>query len=248
MTSRVWLQALRRRSDAAWLLRHGYVGELKRSIGIRLHSRTVSIGVRRDVEVPWTARAPRIDVEVRPLWGDDDLSFLDPTPEMSGPEVTMCLGLRRLARVAPEHAWIAVAPGNTPCYIQWFIPYTDPSLIGACWGSLFPTLRPGEALIEGAYLARTHRGNGIMAYAIDRIAREAREAGIQCLLGYVKRDNIASLKSCLRAGLAPYAEREEVWSLFRRRVYFRPIAPGVPVARTDTVSGPAVGGVSANPG
>ena len=139
----------------------------------------------------------------------------------------MCVGLRHRARVEPETCWVAEASDGRLCYIQWLIPYHRGWFVAAEWGDLFPPLRPGEALMEGGYTAPPYRGNGIMAYAMDQIARAAAAtSGIRWVLGFVHRDNIASLKSAQRAGLVPFLERVERWLLFRRTVRFRPPSAG----------------------
>jgi RimJ/RimL family protein N-acetyltransferase len=58
---------------------------------------------------------------------------------------------------------------------------------------------------------------------MSRIAERARDIGAQHVITFVARRNVASLKGCERAGFAPYVERRESWSLFRRRVRFLPL-------------------------
>ena len=62
-----------------------------------------------------------------------------------------------------------------------------------------------------------------MAHAMALIAEQARDLGVQQVITFVSKDNIASLKGCERAGFAPYLDRRESWTLFRWRVRFRPL-------------------------
>ena len=109
------------------------------------------------------------------------------------------------------------------CYMQWLIAARDNARVHARWGGLFPELKPHEALLEGAYTAESHRGKGVMSHAMALIAEKARDFGAHHVLTFVDRKNVASLKGCEKAGFAPYIQRRETWSLFRRRVHFLPL-------------------------
>jgi GNAT superfamily N-acetyltransferase len=107
--------------------------------------------------------------------------------------------------------------------MQWLILPRDNPRIRARWGDLFPPLGPDEALLEGAYTAETHRGRGIMAHAMARIAEQAQCLGARWAITFVGAGNLPSLKGCRKAGFAPYVERCESWRLFRRRVRCTPL-------------------------
>jgi GNAT superfamily N-acetyltransferase len=228
-------RAAKRWAVARRLVQRGFAGQLGRAVAVRFYSRTISLGLRRDLEVPHVTPLPRVEVAIRRLREGDDLSFLDPTPDTSGREAVFAAGLRELARREPGTAWVALGRDGVPCYIQWLFCGDELAIARQEWGDLLPLLAPGEALMEGAYLSARARGNGIMAYAIDHVARAARERGARWVLGFVHHDNFPSLKSGERAGLRPYVERLEAWRLFRRRVAFRFLAPSAPhpFARTS---------------
>ena len=214
----------RRWAVARRLLGEGFAAQLGRAVAVRLSSRTISLGLRRDLAIPVATPLPRVEVAIRRLLPGDDLSFLDPTPNMTGGEALCAAGLRDLARREPGAAWVALGRDGVPCYIQWLFYGSTLAVVRREWGDLFPVLAPGEALVEGGYVAASARGNGIMAYALDQIARLARVGGARWVLGFVQHNNVASLKSSGRAGLKPYMERVETWRLFRRHVTFRLVA------------------------
>jgi hypothetical protein len=89
---------------------------------------------------------------------------------------------------------------------------------------MLPRLAPGEALLEGAYTPDTHRGLGIMAHAMARIAEHAKELGASSVITFVAADNIASLKGCKKAGFYPYVERKVIWRYGRRQAVFTPLS------------------------
>ena len=189
----------------------------------RLYMRREAFGLRRDLSVPFEAPPAKIPVTVRPLRPDDDLSFIADDPELPAQAAREHIDQRLLLNADIPTCWIAVDSDGTACYMQWLIAARDNARIQAWWGGLFPELRPDEALLEGAYTADSHRGKGIMAHAMALIAEQARDFGAQHVITFVVKDNIASLKGCERAGFAPYIDREDSWTLFRRRVRFQPL-------------------------
>ncbi|MET0897031.1 MAG: GNAT family N-acetyltransferase [Mycobacterium sp.] len=173
--------------------------------------------------MPFAAPAAKIPVTVRPLRPDDDLAFLADSPDLSPQTAREHIDQRLLVNAGIPTCWIAVDSEGTPCYMQWLIAAHDNARIQSWWGGLFPELRPDEALLEGAYTADSHRGKGIMAHAMARIAEQASDFGAQYVITFVGHENVASLKGCERAGFTPYIDRDDRWFLFRRRVRFQPL-------------------------
>jgi len=186
----------------------------------------VSSGYREDplgtgpTDACATGKDPLI---VRPLRPDDDLSFIAEVPELAPQAARQRIDQRLLLTADIPTCWIAIDPDGTACYMQWLIAPRDNALVRARWGGLFPELQPDEALLEGAYTADSHRGQGIMSHAMARISERARDLGAQHVITFVGLENVASLKGCERAGFAPYVKRGDSWSLFHRRVRFQPL-------------------------
>src|SRR6476660_478665 len=192
-------------------------------VRVRLYSRREAVGLRRDLSVPLMAPPAKIPLIVRPLRPDDDLSFIAEVPELAPQAARQRIDQRLLLTADIPTCWIAIDPDGTACYMQWLIAPRDNALVRARWGGLFPELQPDEALLEGAYTADSHRGQGIMSHAMARISERARDLGAQHVITFVGLENVASLKGCERAGFAPYVKRGDSWSLFHRRVRFQPL-------------------------
>jgi GNAT superfamily N-acetyltransferase len=222
-------------SDVIGLIRSSYGRRrLRQAVRARLFSRCRAIGLGRILDVPFDAPPAKLPVDVRPLRPNDELSFLAVVPGLAPDSARGRLDQRRLLTANIPTCWIAADFRGSVCYMQWLITAQDNGRIRDRWGELFPTLEPDEALLEGAYTAETHRGQGIMSHAMARIAAEAGKLGARRVITFVHHANIASLKGCERAGFAPYIERREAWSLFRRRIRFLPLNGTPP--RSDTVS------------
>ena len=76
-------------------------------------------------------------------------------------------------------------------------------------------------LCEFSYTPERFRGHGIMAAALAEMIEQASLPGARWAITYVRTDNVASLKSCARAGFRPYMLRTESWRGFRLRQAFR---------------------------
>jgi hypothetical protein len=217
---------LDRLRDVVRLAREGHLHEALSLAWGRVHSDYVSYGLRRDLRRPHTPPRAAIELNVRPLSPTDSLSFLDAVPGATAEtELIRQNQLRLLAADIPT-CWIATEPSGAPCYMQWLITSRYNARIKAQWGGVMPQLRPDEALLEGAYTPESHRGLGIMAHAMARIAQQAEALGVSSVITFVAADNVASLKGCKKAGFDPYVERRVKWRLGVRRVEFTPLPDG----------------------
>jgi hypothetical protein len=199
----------------------------------RLYSRVVSIGVRRDFDV-FVAGDPahdlaavppaKIPLEVRPLRPDDDLSFIADDPGIDPRERQMRVDQRWLMGGDLPTPWVAVGPDGAVCFMTFMLTARDNAVIRARWGDLLPEIQPGEALVEGPFMAASGRGKGVMKDACRQILAQMRGDGMRYALGFIGEGNVASLKVAEYGGFEPFVKREESWFLFRRRVRFVPIA------------------------
>jgi len=210
--------------ELARLLRAGHGHRVARAIATRLSSRDIAFGLRRDLTVPLSPPAPRLQVHVRPLDPHDPLPFLDAdAPGIEGVVAFDRVRQRRLLDDGIGTCWVATAPAGEVCFMQWLIASSSNDRIQERWPKLFPVLGPDEALLEGAYTPEQYRGQGIMAYAVAVIAEHAADLGARWVVTFVGTDNIPSLKGCRRAGFTPYVERQEKWLLGRRTTRFTPL-------------------------
>jgi GNAT superfamily N-acetyltransferase len=199
------------------------------AIGTRLRSDTFALGLRRDLSRSHTAPPAKIPLSVRPLSLGDDLSMLSFESAALDPAVASERSAQwRMIQANLPRCWVAIGPDGKVCYMQWLIAPGDNRRIAARWGDLFPQLGPDEALLEGAYTGDAYRGQGIMAYAMSRIAEQAREFGARWVNTFVGVSNVASLKGCKKAGFMPYVRRTESWWLLYRRVRFERLPEGTP--------------------
>jgi GNAT superfamily N-acetyltransferase len=190
------------------------------ALAYRVYSDSTSLGMRRDLAIPFKGPTARIPITVRPLAPTDDLSALEPTPGLSADERFSRLTQLRLLRSGLRICYVAVAPDGKPCYMQWAIPFSENVRLRAVFGNLYPTLGSDEALLEGAYTPDAYRGNGIMGAAMAQVAERAAELGARWVVTFVDELNEPSVKGCVRAGFTPYLRRRESFRLFYRRVTF----------------------------
>jgi GNAT superfamily N-acetyltransferase len=215
-------------TDLGSLLLGGNAAKAWWALSYRVHSNSSSIGLRRDLAVPFTPPLAKIPLLVRPLSPADDLSSLDPVPGISSDEAFWRLTQRRLLRSGLRTCYVAVAPDGKPCYMQWVVAAPENRRLKAFAGNLYPVLQPDEALLEGAFTPEAYRGLGIMGAAMALVAERARDHGARWVITFVDEHNAASFKGCVRAGFSPYLRRRERFRLFHRSVTFEAIDPTVP--------------------
>ena len=211
---------LTRGQDLGRLVLRGSLAKAWWAIAYRVYSDSVSLGLRRDLRVPFTGPTAKIPITVRPLQDSDDLSGLDPAPGLSADDAYARLVQRRLLRSRLQTCYVAIAPEGKPCYMQWIIPPSENPRLRAVFGNLYPVLGPEEALLEGAYTFDAYRGKGIMGAAMTQVAEQAARFGGRWVVTFVDERNQASVKGCLRAGFSPYVKRHEKFRLFHRKVTF----------------------------
>ena len=206
------------------LLRLFFTGHAQRvwhAVRERLYSNGGSLGLRRDLAVPFPAPAAKLPIQVRPLAPEDDLSFLDvDQPGLAADQVFARLGQRRILQSGLATCYVAIGPEGKPCYMQWLIPSSENDRVRTFFGNLYPQLGPDEVLLEGAYTPEAHRGQGIMASAMAQIAQQAAHSGARWAITFVDEGNTPSLKGCERAGFAPYLRRVEMYRAFYRVIAF----------------------------
>lgn len=209
--------------DIIRLLLSGNGGRAWAAIAYRARSDSTSIGLRRDLTVPFTGPRAKIPLTVRPLAPGDDLSMLELAPGLSPDEAFWRLGQRRLLASGLRTCYVAIAPEGKPCYMQWVIPASEYQRVRQIFGNLYPVLAPDEALLEGAYTPEAYRGKGIMGAAMSEVAQRAAQHGARWVITFVDQQNEASFKGCIKAGFTPYLKRQEKFRWFRRKVAFTPI-------------------------
>jgi hypothetical protein len=216
-----------RTRDVVRLVLSGNLKKALWALRYRFSSESTSLGLRRDLTIPFSGPSAKIPFVVRPLSSSDDLATLDPRqPGISSEEMFWRLAQQRLLQSGLQTCYVAIGPDGKPCFMQWVILPSDNDRLRGTFGNLYPTLAPDEALLEGAFTPDTSRGLGVMSAAMAQIAERAAEGGARWVITFVDENNVASVKGCLRAGFAPYLKRQEKFRLFRRQVAFASLQPG----------------------
>jgi len=210
-----------------YLLAHFRFGEVLRKVRGRLHSRTVSFGLRRNLLVPFEAPTPKIPITIRPL-REEDIPFLLEAPYHGVPKKELIEQAERLSflREGIPTCYVAVTQDGKPCFMQWLMSSEDNDKIQLRFNHGFPLLAPDEALVEKCFTPEAYRGLGIMSYAMALIAKKAERLNARRVITFVEVNNIASLKGCKKSGFVPYIIRDDRWFLFRRKLTWTSLPQG----------------------
>jgi RimJ/RimL family protein N-acetyltransferase len=213
----------------------GTYKQTARRLGRTVSSTKHSYGLRRDLAAPHETPSAKVPISIRPLVDADVPRILDPHAEVDAAERWERHTRARLLERGIGRPWVAVDPDDDPCYVQWLFSAADNDDVRHFFHGIFPTLRPDEALLEGAFTPTRHQGRRIMSAGMSLIAEKAGDVGARHVMTFVGTDNIASLKGCERAGFAPAVHRVERTRLGRVRVEFREMdAAEVAAARVLT--------------
>jgi hypothetical protein len=206
------------------LIRSSYGRRLLwQSAYLRLYSRHIAIGVRRDLNVPHDPGPAKIPLTVRQLQPGHDLSLVADVPgltlEAAGERATQ----RWLLSSDLPAPWVAVDSEGTVLFMVWMLMAQDNARIRAVFRKELPVLQPDEAIIEGPFSAQNHRGLRVM-HASQQIVESARDFGVRYVMGFISENNIPQLTVAHQGAFYPFAKREMRWFLYRKRVRFLPLS------------------------
>lgn len=209
--------------NAFQLIKKGHLMVLLTELKKRIYSRSISLGLQRDLNNEFQAPSAKIKIQVRPLRKEDVPELLDTS---ANPSINPRIISNQVSMVNANipTCYVAVTTKNEPCYMQWLIGYDDNHIIEEYFKGVFPPLKKQEALLEGAYSNPAYRGLRIMPKAMALIAEKATEINARWVNTFVDVTNIPSLKGCQRSGFEPYLIREDRWFLFQRTTTFHPIS------------------------
>ena len=210
--------------SALQLVQSGDWSDLKQVLRFYWRSEAESVGLRRDVTLPFVAPRAAVPITIRPLRESDIPILFRPTGEHLSGEARRqrAMGLR-MVRAELATCYVAVTEDDRPCYVQWLIGPAANETVRRLFGGCFPALEPDEMLLEGAFTLEEWRGKGIMADAMAQITERALDHQARVVITFVATGNIPSLKGCKKAGFEPYVARADRWRWFQRVSLFGPL-------------------------
>jgi GNAT superfamily N-acetyltransferase len=210
--------------SAAQLMKAGAWADIRQVTGAYWHSDSETIGLRRDLSVPFSAPQAAIPLTIRPLTPDDiSIIFANDNETLSGEAMRQRAIRLRMTRAGLATCYVAANDENQPCYVQWLVGASENGKLRDLFEDRFPVLQSDEMLLEGAFTLEAWRGKGIMAAAMAQIAAKAADHGARWVITFVADDNIPSLKGCKKAGFEPYLRRADRWRMFRHASTFGPL-------------------------
>jgi hypothetical protein len=204
------------------LLSKGYWRFVLTKVSNRLYSSTKAFGLCRDLKQSFETPEAKIPLKIESNHNRQILELLVLDESLPPDSLWERYRRIRLLQSGLQTCYVALTEDGTPCYIQWLVPHTQSQTIRAFFGTEFPELAVGEALLEGAFIPEAFRGYRIMPCAMSMVAEKGAEIPARYVITFVAADNIPSLKGCIRSGFKPYLLREDRWCFFRHTTQFRP--------------------------
>ena len=197
------------------VLRGVSLRQLGRFARRRAWSSDVSFGLRADLDKLPEVPPARIPVRMEARDPATFSGFKDELTRVSGG-----LGLaqrQNLCAARVQTLYVAVDDSGEPIYAQWLVRSHEQHALHRATHGLFPELRDGEALVEGAYTFASFRKLGVMADGMMQLLVRARASGDRTVFTYVADGNVASLRGCARVGFVPDHLRLDMCRLGVRR-------------------------------
>ncbi|WP_283636634.1 GNAT family N-acetyltransferase [Aquaticitalea lipolytica] len=196
---------------AFFLLKQGKLSSILHAIKVRFYSSNNSIGLVKYLNTDFEYPNPKIEFSTR-LFKDEDINSLN--------ENFRHIGF--IKEKIPD-CYTSVTKNNVPCYRMWVMKPNQNKRIKNYFKGIFPALNEDEALIEGVFTHPDYRGLKIMPNVIGEISKKIKQEGINKIIAFVDKKNIASLKGFKQSGFNPYLSRKTKWRFFIRTVTFEPI-------------------------
>lgn len=188
-----------------------------------LYYRFWRYGLRRDLSKPVKPPSADLSLHIRPLTPDDIEPLFGHRHGDITPEETIEIR-DRMRHIEADIPTCYVAVDETsglPCFCQWLMgPDQNDAIQSKLWG--LPVLKPHEALLEHTYVPPAYRGRKISSAATFLLSEKARELGNEHALILVPDSNLASLRSCRRAGFDIFMiheQREYMFGIYKRRSF-----------------------------
>lgn len=217
------------------LLKKGHIRIFLEELRKRLYSNSRSVGLRRDLTIPFQSPDAKIPISIRPI-KDGDFQMITQRGNVSEMWPRIVQQRQSMIDADLQTCYITVTERGEPCYMQWLMGPDQNEKIKALFGDTFPVLNPDEALLEAAFMHPDYRGLRIMPAAMSRIAEKAVDLGARYTITFVDIENIPSLKGCRRSGFYPYVLRKDHWFLFRRKITFEPVPDAIQARYDETTS------------
>lgn len=175
--------------------------------------------LQADLPVP---RAAKIPIEMGIVEPASYAGFADEATRVDSGDAIEVAQRARLCAAGARDLYVAQTDDGQAIYCQWlFAPGGEGPLHGVT-PNQFPTLAPGDTLVEGAYTFVRYRKLGAMAVGMHQLLVAARETGARRCLTYVSVDNVPSLRGCANVGFTLDHTRVTRQRFGRRSVSFRP--------------------------
>ena len=193
------------------LLKQGKLSSILYAIKVRFYSSKNSIGLVKDLSKDYEYPKPKIEYSIR-LFEEADINKLQENFRHIG-----------FIKQKIPYCYTALTKNNIPCYRMWIMKSNENERIKSYFKGIFPKLKEDEALIEGVFTHPDYRGLKIMPNIIGDISKKIKQEGINKIIVFVDKRNIASLKGFKQSGFNPYISRKTKWRFFIRTISFEPI-------------------------
>ncbi len=201
-------------------------GMFLRQLKGRIYSRTAFIGLEKDLNAESVPVQCRIEYTLHPGTEEDMEEVLQKTKSESKESARELLRRKSFYESGFRNFYVArTGDTNEICHIKWMITADDNDVIRNSSGNTLPLLKAGEVIVENTFTFEKYRRTRIGAAVRRDLAEMARKKGFKRMIGYVERDNPASLRSFIIDGYHQFEEIDELRFLFLIKRKYMKVEP-----------------------
>jgi GNAT superfamily N-acetyltransferase len=207
------------------LFLRGHCKFAAKELGRHLWKKHTVYGVMRDVSVPWRLnKNPPFRLNLRRIENEDVSELFRVSSRLNAEGVAERLKRYFLYTADIDTCYVAVDENNRLYHVHWLIDASQNNKLLDYFSGGFPVLKDDEMLLEGGFTPEAYRGKSLMSWTMATLAEKAREMGFAKAIGFIRADNIPSLKASIAAGYKPYCIRIDIWRLLQRKIVFRTLS------------------------
>jgi hypothetical protein len=204
------------------LIQNGHFGLISGEFRRRLYSNGYFWLLRQEISLPSKPPEPDIRVRLRTLQSEDIPKLLNMSDGgLSGENVLERIRILQLLNSGIKECYVAETEDGFPCHISWLINSSQNEKIKVFYGGGVLPLAANEVLVEGVFTHEKFRRLGIQKWRRIKFWEKSLAMGAKRAVGYIRHDNIPSLKSDISAGFKLFMIREDRWRFFRRSFIFK---------------------------
>jgi hypothetical protein len=204
------------------LILNGYFGLIFREFRRRLYSDRYFLLLFREISLPDNIPEPDIHVTLRPMKPEDIQKLINIDQKgMKDEDILERIRLLKILNSGIQECYVVETDQGVPCHISWWINSSQNPIIKKLFRGRILPLAADEVLVEGVFTLEAYRRQGIQRWRDLKFFEKSLAVGARRVIGYIRHDNLPSLKGVSSNAYKLFMIRKDQWRIFRRTCIFK---------------------------